>query len=152
MQDSGNLVIYDANLIPVWSSTTDRTSGIFMDVNGKDEMPGGVTWLGRYDKLVSKNRKYTLLNQGDGNVCIYNAKGNCTWATNTAWSAGAGNFYMQRDGNLVLYRDRRGDGAPQWASNTCGHGTGPYKLVMQDDGNLVVYDANLNDIWASGTR
>ncbi|CAM6084211.1 unnamed protein product [Calypogeia fissa] len=152
MQDSGNLVIYDANLKPFWSSTTDRTSGIFMDVNGKNEMPSGVTWLRRYDKLVSKNRKYTLLNQGDGNVCIYNAKGDCTWATNTSWTGGAGNFYMQRDGNLVLYHDREGDGAPLWDSNTYGHGTGPYKLVMKNHGNLVVYDAHWNNIWASGTQ
>lgn len=41
--------------------------------------------------------------------------------------------------------------APKWASNTCGTGTGPYKLKMQKDGNMVIYDGEKAAIWASGT-
>jgi len=41
---------------------------------------------------------------------------------------------MQRDGNLVVYRE---DGQAMWASNTIGDN---YSMVLQGDGNLAIYD------------
>ena len=56
---------------------------------------------------------------------------------------------MQRDGNLVMYRE---DGQAMWASGTSGDKN---SLVFQGDGNLVIYgnDWNINRPakWDSGT-
>ena len=56
-------------------------------------------------------------------------------------------LYMQRDGNLVLYR-HNGSPLPLWQSDT-GHHWGA-SLVMQRDGNLVIYYDG-HPLWSSGT-
>lgn len=154
MQDDGNLVIYGSGPwsknARAWAIQSENSSGVFTNVDGNEEMPSDrVTWLETYGTLVSHNMQYTFINQGDGNLCIYNQDEDCIWASHT-WGRGSGNVYMQRDGNLVLY-NTKGDGAALWASGTYGHGTAPYKLIMQNDGNLVIYDAHHNPTWASHT-
>jgi hypothetical protein len=156
MQDDGNLVIYGARPEPTWTSQTDGSSGAVVNVNGKDELPSGVTWLESNGRLVSRNKKYVFINQGDidGNLRVseqdyMDKSAHGIWASET-FGKGSGNLYMQRDGNLVFYNSN-GNGAPIWASGTCGRGTGPYKLIMQNDGNLVIYDADSKPIWATNT-
>ena len=63
--------------------------------------------------LISKNGKYSLDLQGDGNLVIYRrSDGLPIWASGTS----AGNILaMQGDGNLVIYAD---SGVPSWASDT----------------------------------
>ncbi|CAM6108195.1 unnamed protein product [Calypogeia fissa] len=151
MQDDGNLVIYGANSVPTWAIWSDRSSGIFTSVAGKAEMPSKVTWLQTCEKLISRNGKYTFVNQGDGNLVIYNNDGLATWASMTR-SKGAGNLYMQTNGDLVLYNtdgDVETPGAPIWSSGTANRGNGPFKLVLHDDGKLVIYDSNSKRTWAS---
>lgn len=152
LQDNGSLIIHDAESRPIWSSASDTSSGRYIEVDGKDELPSGVTWMQPFGKLVSPNKMYTFINQGDGNLCLYNDDGLRTWESRTERTGGAGNLYMQRDGNLVLYHDMNGDGALLWASCTIRPGSGPFKLVMQDDGNLVIYDAGHRPTWATCTR
>jgi hypothetical protein len=53
---------------------------------------------------------------------------------------------FQGDGNLVGYR---ADGSPNWASNTNGKG-GTY-LVVQNDGNVVIYTSAGVPVWATNT-
>jgi hypothetical protein len=53
---------------------------------------------------------------------------------------------MQRDGNLVLYREV--DRYPLWQSGTAGQ-VATY-AIMQTDGNFVVYGPQ-GALWASGT-
>jgi len=103
--------------------------------------------------LRSKNGRFTLHMQGDGNLVVYTKSQNGfkpKWASNTS---GKGNrpfkVVMQSDGNLVIY-DR--GGIPTWATSTSGKGKGPYILSMQDDGNLVIYDSFPRAIWDLGTR
>lgn len=55
-------------------------------------------------------------------------------------------FVYQKDGNLVLYRNR--DKRPLWDSKTWGTQTG--SCIMQEDGNLVIYDS-VQAIWSSDT-
>jgi hypothetical protein len=55
---------------------------------------------------------------------------------------------MQRNGNLVVYRQ---GGVELWSAGTTGKGTGPYRLTMQTDGNLCIYDKNDKFIWGSNT-
>ena len=58
-------------------------------------------------------------------------------------------FDIQNDGNLVVYDSY---GNAQWASNTNGQGSGPFKAVMQPDGNFVLYDSSNQATWASNTN
>jgi hypothetical protein len=62
--------------------------------------------------LISKNAKYSLDLQGDGNLVIYRRKdGLPIWASGTS----AGDVLsMQGDGNLVIYAGQ----VPTWASDT----------------------------------
>ncbi len=98
--------------------------------------------------LTATNNICKAVTQNDGNLVIYDSKGNAVWDTNTK---GQGKppytSVMQSDGNYVLY-DSTGNGI--WSSGSRGT-SDPYKLVMQTDCNLVAYDNNNNSIWSSGT-
>ena len=56
--------------------------------------------------------------------------------------------WMQDDGNFVVYKG----GAPIWASNSQGGGSGPYTLHMQEDNNLAIFAKGEQEIWSSGTK
>ena len=73
------------------------------------------------DFLMSKNRKYVLLLQEDGNLVLYKC-----------FNANCPNSSGKRD---------------IWASNTYGKGNPPYSLVIQRDNVLVIYDTNKHPIW-----
>ena len=104
--------------------------------------------------LTSKNGKYTMVTQTDGNYVMYDSAGKPRWATGTT-GRGVGPYktIMQTDGNLVLYDSR---GTPLWASSwqpgLWRQGQAPYRLIMQDDGNLVIYDSTNAATWASQTH
>ena len=59
---------------------------------------------------------FKLIPQEDGNLCLYDSAGKCTWSSNT-WKQGTGPYrlVMQDDRNLVLY-DRFNHAT--WASAT----------------------------------
>ena len=106
--------------------------------------------------LTSKNDKYFVSMQRDGNVVVYKRGSGLNnyaiWASKTdkAW---CGKFFltMQMDNNLVAYSTAKKDAVAVWASgSTCR--TAPAKAVMQDDGNFVVYAKDGTAIWASGTQ
>ena len=61
--------------------------------------------------------------------------------------APSGEFQLscQRDGNLVLYRDR----TPVWSTGTAGMEV--RECIMQPDGNLVLYGHGRQPVWASNT-
>ncbi|KAF4445750.1 Mannose-specific lectin [Fusarium austroafricanum] len=88
MQDDGKLAIYYNNRCQ-WQTTDQQ------DWNAKG-----------------------AIMQGDGNFCIYDKNGKCTWHTNTAAPTGDSGTWVavQDDGNLVLYK---GNGhQPIWASHS----------------------------------
>jgi hypothetical protein len=95
------------------------------------------------ESLLSKDERYQLILQGDGNLVLYSL-GKAVWAS---WTVGRGGvkLIMQSDGNIVLYR---ADWIPIWNSRTSGKG--PSTLIMQSDGNLVSYNST-NYTWASWT-
>lgn len=137
-QRDGNLVLYNLRNEPIWASGTQRYPNSELRITADDE-------LQIYDKdreiavwgyeLTQKAGAFTL-KPGD-----YIVTPNRT-------------LYMQRDGNLVLYRfnpDRNRDDPALWASNTSGNSGAA--AVFQEDGNLVVY-ADGGDgraLWASNT-
>jgi hypothetical protein len=54
--------------------------------------------------------------QNDGNLVIYDANGNPTWASNTQFKGiSPYKLIMQTDRNLVIYD---GNGKPTWATAT----------------------------------
>ncbi|MBN9621297.1 MAG: hypothetical protein J0H43_16460 [Actinobacteria bacterium] len=93
------------------------------------------------DRVVSKSKQYTLVQQGDGNLVEY-AGSKAIWSTQTNGRSTARTI-MQMDGNLVQYGT---DGHPSWFSRTAGHAGAA--LVVQDDGNLVIY-ADGKALWSS---
>jgi Cys-rich protein (TIGR01571 family) len=120
-------------------------------------LPGGASdtlaenkTLAENGELKSKNGKFKLCMQGDGNVVVYDGN-TATFATDTHNHGGSHPFrlIMQGDNNLVCYDSGN---SPVWASNTCNSGTGVAKLVMQDDGNAVIYDGNNNALWCTRTE
>jgi hypothetical protein len=79
-------------------------------------------------KLMSKNRRYILYMQNDGNLVTYEAKN--------------GTFDINAEGEL---------GAVKWSSGTGGAGNGPFVVGFQADTNLVIRNNNGTPIWDSKT-
>lgn len=89
----------------------------------------------------------------DGNfVCRPNdndgESGKPTFATDTA-DKGKGPFQLilQKDGNLVLYKETDKKPKPIYATQTQNKGKGPWRLVLTDDGILEIIDSLWEVIW-----
>ncbi|MBK8972131.1 MAG: hypothetical protein IPM37_12445 [Hahellaceae bacterium] len=104
MQDDGNLVMYGPNG-PVWATNTVDRSIVIDRLHAGQPLNAG-------QSLFSRNGRYRLSMQTDGNLVIYNPNAPI-WASGT-YRSDANTLVMQTDGNLVMY----GAGGPRWASNT----------------------------------
>lgn len=93
--------------------------------------------------LLSRNGRYKLFQQTDGNVVI-------TRNNQILWSAvNKGNdksiIQLEPNGNIALYNS---DGTIIFKTTfSTVSSSAPYNLQMQDNGNLELYDANRNRIW-----
>jgi len=96
--------------------------------------------LGADQSVSSCDGRFSLVQQSDGNLVLYQAGGKALWSTQTNGSAGEVTV-MQEDGNLVVYAP---GGKPVWSSGTSGH-PGAW-LVIRDDGALVI-DTGTELIW-----
>jgi hypothetical protein len=104
---------------------------------------GDTLWAGQIlhagDQLVSRDRRFRLVMQGDGNAVVY-AAGVALWSTNTR---GAGNrISVSRRGHVSV----DGAGRLKWRVG----GGSQARLLMQSDGNLVLYSGN-RPLWHSRT-
>lgn len=106
-------------------------------------LSGGQT-LAAGQELVSKNGRYRLLMQDDGNLVLYAPRGLPLWDSKTTGKSGAA-LTLQADGNAVVYAG----GQAVWSSHTYGHPGS--SLLLQDDGNVVVYSAGGAALWSSQT-
>lgn len=118
--------------------------------------------LATNDYLVSNNRAFFAIMQGDGNLCVYRGsapdanKGFLWGALNKSQPNGAYFTVMQGDGNLCVYK---GTGPADnqgfiWGALNKSQPNGAYFAVMQDDGNLCVYKGsspsdNQGFVWGS---
>jgi surface antigen len=130
VQDDGNVVVQRKNL-PVWS----RFSGY-----RGNRLTEGLT-LAVGDYLLSADRRFKLVMQGDGNLVEYEvAAGRALWASSTF---GSGAYAaLQGDGNFVVYQG----GQARWASNTAQFPD--VQVHLQNDGNVVAYSQGL-PAWAA---
>ena len=142
VQNDGNVVVYGSDNRALWATNTVVPAQPAKPSQQDRLLPGQGLTAGM--SLLSNNKRFKLILQGDGNLVLY-SYGNAIWATGTdgrhTWQA-----VMQGDGNFVLYDVHL---HPVWASNSAGH-PGAF-LVMQDDTNLVVYAPGNHPVWASGT-
>ena len=96
--------------------------------------------------------KFSLILQGDGNMCVYqNGSSNAVWATmtngkqqsqNPNWAASKGKY----GANMLTSGQVLGSG--EWIGST----DGSLKLIMQTDGNLVLYTSNPQANCIKGTN
>jgi hypothetical protein len=128
--------------IPIRSLTAPGVGPITPPPSGCGVLVPGES-LGADQGAASCDGRFTLLQQSDGNLVLYQNGGEALWSTDT-YGSGGRVLAMQDDGNLVLYT---ADGYPVWASGTSGY-PGAW-LAIQNDGNLVIY--HYRAIWASGT-
>jgi surface antigen len=92
--------------------------------------------------LLSPNRAYELVMQGDGNLVLYSGL-HALWDSQTS-TPGAYAVLQSTDGNLVVYSPA---GTALWTAHVPNSPSD--QLQMQNDGNLVVYNAAGAAQWAT---
>lgn len=93
---------------------------------------------------TSCDGRFTLIQQSDGNLVLYQANVGALWSSGAAGSP-ARITVMQDDGNLVSYTS---DSKPVWNTKTNGY-PGAW-LAIGDEGSLVIH-AGEKLVWWSGT-
>ncbi|KAJ8121503.1 hypothetical protein ONZ43_g2058 [Nemania bipapillata] len=151
MRENGNLDLIDGEDDVIWrckfgtgaipgSCLVLRDDGNATIVCGESP-PIYREFLGVGEKLVSPNRKYELVLQGDGNLVIYAVGVGITWQ-NGHQHAGVGK--IQEDDNFVY-----GTSTQTWSTNTRRRERGGRaSLIIRDDGNAVLLSEG-TIIWSS---
>ena len=104
-------------------------------------------------QIFSSNKKYMLTLQADGNLCLYNVQDNGSkslWC-NMKYNYGQNNntgLVMQKDCNLVVYKDVVNKKDAVWSSNTWDKSEGCY-AVLRDTGNFDIYDMFNARVWGA---
>ena len=99
-------------------------------------------------KLTSKDGRYYLIYQADGNLAGYATRGPKKAFWHARAKAKPGKALLQNDGTLVLFNAMN---KKYWSSHSVKKGVPPFKLVMQNDRNIVIYDGKMKGIWFSRT-
>lgn len=172
MQKDGNLVLYNKNSVPYWSTKTSGSNGPFRFFIQEDrnlvvyDGRGVALWssnsayipdrissesIGKLfpgERLTSQNGLYSL-QIVNGDLRLLGIDNAILWSTGAVGGTPNHTLVMQHDGNLVIY-DKSFVG--KWSSNTFGKGSGvPYTLVVQNDRNLVLYSSGGNPVWSTNT-
>lgn len=100
--------------------------------------------LGVNQAMNSCDGRFTLIQQGDGNLVMYQNGVGPLWSAGTSGTA-ANVTVMQDDGNLVTYT---ADSKPLWNSQTSGY-PGAW-LSLDDHGSMVIH-AGDKLVWWSAT-
>lgn len=128
-----------------WVPYFESASGYLVLLTATTEGLGPGQRLNAGWSIKSRDGRYRVVMQSDGNLVLYQSSG-AVWATGTNGNSGSW-AVMQNDGNLVV---RRPGGTAIWASNTAGNSGS--RLIIQNDRNLVIYRSNGTASWASGTN
>ncbi len=152
LQDDRNFVVYSAANKPLWATNTLCTTSSSVDF-GTGAVRNRTLGAGQF--MLSVDRRFKLVMQGDGNLVLYSPS-RATWSSGSYGNPGAF-AVLQSDNNLVVYSAA---GRPLWSSGTSTAPTVwtayPTKLVLQGDGNMVLYrttdsGALASAVWATGT-
>jgi hypothetical protein len=138
LQLTGNLVVYSSNNTVLWQSNSAQSWGFPNELTADEQ-------LNVNDRLVSRNGRYSLTMQGDGNLALNDPNSSQLWASNTS-DSGATHAVLQPDGNFVLYDNQN---IPDWSTGTYGN-SGAY-LLLKDEGNLVLFSNQTTILWSSDT-
>lgn len=116
---------------------------IIEEISNKDKlMPG--EQLKENQKLISANGEYSLVQQADGNLVIYNASQEAMWASGMSGN-NVKRTVMQHDGSLTQHPN--GYDLVIWSTQTDGN-KGAFAL-LQNDGALVIVNSNNKTVWQS---
>lgn len=107
--------------------------------------------LQKNESLTTKNGKFRLINQDDGNFVLYDKENNnrVLWASNTSGS-GACRITMQADGKLVMTAESSNQ--VKWSNGkSATPGTaGTTSFILKENGNAVIMQ-NGQQTWDTGT-
>lgn len=153
VRNNGSIAVNGANGVTIWHSPVPRWE--LDDPGGGTGDDGGAGGAGTDtlhagDRLyagqaiTSRNGRFLLTYQGDGNLVLYASDGTPRWSTQKFGSPGYAE--LQVDGNFVTYD---ASGTPTWATGTSG--VRDARLVMRDDGDVVIYIASGVVVWATHT-
>jgi hypothetical protein len=144
LQDDGVLVIVNQNNQIIWQSASSKQTESQAPVsNNKNKlMPG--EQLKENQKIISVNGQYSLVQQADGNLVIYNASQEAVWASGMN-GQNVARCVMQPNGDLVQHPG--GYDLSMWSTQTRGN-NGAY-AQLQDDGILVIINTQNEVIWRS---
>ncbi|MFC3434369.1 hypothetical protein [Nocardia seriolae] len=159
MQDDGNLVLYRLGAAeaktPLWDS---KTWWAGLQVGSGAQVLNTNQWIGTDTYLISRDGRYAVYLQGDGNLVVFPTHPTSPAIPDLArplWSIASdptdqyvgtatpgGRYYaqMQDDGNFVLYNgsDPGHRGTPYWASGTARNQKGEFSFGIENTGGLMV--------------
>ena len=100
------------------------------------------------DIIYSKNHKFRLVMQPDGNLVEFDENNNQIWESSTSNQGTPHQNYlvMQGDGNLVMHDNHANY---IWNTNVYFFGTRPFTLSIEDNGNIVIRDSKRLITWQS---
>lgn len=152
MQHDGNLIVYDENMTPVWSSNTqlvgdylmcrdDGNLGVF-GLNGETKWTTGTTQSRQFYLKYFKKITFYFLFSGD--ILPKGAKLKNTQSLIS--SNGRFRATLSEEGRFGLYAGSR----LLWQAEPLkGFAT---QLLMKDDGNLVLISRDGEELWSAKTR
>lgn len=148
LQNNGAFVINTANGGRLWGSPVPPwevapPGGGTTPTPSPDTLTSGAR-LYPGQAVQSRDGRFALTYQTDGNLVLYGPGGVARWSTQAFSSPGYAE--MQVDGNFVVYAS---NGTPIWASGTSGARNAT--LVVQNDGQVDIRTPQGLVIWATGT-
>jgi hypothetical protein len=148
-QVDGNLVLYNLNSAPVWSSNTSGkpVGRVVMQDDGNLVIYGPNNEFIWNSGTTSPGS--SLLLQNDGNLVIYDVNAAAVWATSSLQTPGG---VPQAPEPVVPLSNHLDAGGVLRAGEKIQSANARYSLLYQLDGNLVIYDQTASGIWSSNTN
>jgi pimeloyl-ACP methyl ester carboxylesterase len=147
LQNNGAVVLNTANGARLWGSPVPPYEVTPPGGGTSTPSPNTLTSAARLypgQAVQSRDGRFALTYQTDGNLVLYGPGGAARWSTQAFSSPGYAE--MQVDGNFVVYAR---DGTPVWASGTSG--ARGATLSVHDDGQVDIRTPQGLVVWATGT-
>jgi hypothetical protein len=124
------LLALGTTLVALFAGQTAHAQAIL----GPNVMQAGVLLTsGNY--IESLNHNYRLVMQADGNLVLYAQQPGGAHATGFSTGTGGSYAVQQNDANFVVYT---ASNTWKWTSQTGGHASANYLMVLGEDGSLTI--------------